>query len=553
MTPLKPTTQVRKLLVTSVISAGLLLVPVAGMPIPVEAVAPGYSGMIAFVSTRDGNDEIYVMAADGSNQTRLTDNAVVDKDPAWSPDGTQIAFLTNRDGNDEIYIMDANGGNPVRLTNNPASDGSPSWSSDGTKIAFVSNRDGNKEIYSMKVDGSDVRRLTNNVGDDYNISWFPNDTQLLFESRRTGHSEIYVMDFDGSNVVQITNNTYSSTAPKLSPDGSKIVYADGAIGGNYELYKINTDGSSPVRLTDNGENESPSTWSPDGKKLAFMRTISGVNSIYSMNADGSNQAPITAGADLSRAPSWQPIPNASPSVSDDILTTAYNTAGSVDVLANDTDEEALDPDYLRIASQPSQGTAAIESGKVKYTPNSGSQGSDQLTYQICDSFLLDQKCATGVLGITVQAPGAPSLAVTKVGRATYTSGTATYTSDSARPIFSGTATPGSTIKVEIHSAPIVLTTTAAGDGNWSVAPNQDIPAGEHTVVISATKDGVTTTLDQFVLAISTATAAELPITGTNAEPLRWWGMGIMAVGVGLGLKRRRSARRSYGPVPPLFP
>lgn len=50
------------------------------------------NGKIAFASFRDGNQEIYVMEPDGSGQTRLTNYAGVDREPAWSPDGTKLAF-----------------------------------------------------------------------------------------------------------------------------------------------------------------------------------------------------------------------------------------------------------------------------------------------------------------------------------------------------------------------------------------------------------------------------------------------------------------------------
>ena len=128
---------------------------------------------IAFASYRNGNDEIYVMDADGKNPRRLTNNPMSDLDPAWSPDGKKIAFQSDRDGNDEIYVMDADGKNLRNLTNNPADgDWHPAWSPDGKKIAFTSDRDGNYKIYIMDADGNKQRRLTNNSADDEWPSWF---------------------------------------------------------------------------------------------------------------------------------------------------------------------------------------------------------------------------------------------------------------------------------------------------------------------------------------------------------------------------------------------
>ena len=85
-------------------------------------------GRIAFFSDRDGNDEIYVMDADGSNQTRLTNNPAWDCDPAWSPDGSRIAFTSDRDGNYQVYVMNADGSGQANSTDNAGGDGWPAWS-----------------------------------------------------------------------------------------------------------------------------------------------------------------------------------------------------------------------------------------------------------------------------------------------------------------------------------------------------------------------------------------------------------------------------------------
>ncbi|HBB98996.1 MAG TPA: hypothetical protein DC054_26765, partial [Blastocatellia bacterium] len=82
---------------------------------------------------------------------------------------------SRRDGNFEVYVMNADGSNQTRLTNNPEQDSDAKWSPDGTKIVFMSSRDGSfGEIYSMNVDGTGLTNLTNNKGSfDMDPSWQP--------------------------------------------------------------------------------------------------------------------------------------------------------------------------------------------------------------------------------------------------------------------------------------------------------------------------------------------------------------------------------------------
>ena len=124
-------------------------------------------GEIAFHSNGNAGAGVYVMNVDGTNQRKLASAA--QSYPDWSLDGNRIAFV---DGN-EIYVMNADGSGQTQLTNNSAIDGYPAWSPDGTRIVFSSNRDGNYEIYIMNADGTNQTRLTDDPDFDGYPDWEP--------------------------------------------------------------------------------------------------------------------------------------------------------------------------------------------------------------------------------------------------------------------------------------------------------------------------------------------------------------------------------------------
>jgi Tol biopolymer transport system component len=197
---------------------------------------------IAFDSTADDPDplhcgqpgnpacivNIYVMRADGSEITRLTQsdptNPLSNMHPHWSPDNRLLAFESDRDGNVEIYSMSADGSGQTRLTNNPAEDEHPSWSPDGRSIVFDSNRDGHFQIYKMSMDGSNQIRLTDDPKDDRHPYWCPSCTdRIAFASNRDGvNYSLYTMNSDGTAQVRVTSQLQGSNAPDDMPAWSGL-------------------------------------------------------------------------------------------------------------------------------------------------------------------------------------------------------------------------------------------------------------------------------------------------------------------------------------------
>jgi Tol biopolymer transport system component len=209
--------------------------------------------------------EVFVMNANGSGQTNVSDDPAWDAYPSWSPDSDRIVFESARDDTGivlldlglvidglghEVYVVDADGSNLTNLSNSPEDDGRPMWSPTADKILFVSYRDGNAEIYVMNDDGTGQTRLTSNPASDTYASWSPDGKWITFHSDRDGNTEIYKMSETGTSTTRLTTSADWDWGPSWSPDGDAIVFQTSR-DGNSEIYRMSPSGAFQERLTNN--------------------------------------------------------------------------------------------------------------------------------------------------------------------------------------------------------------------------------------------------------------------------------------------------------------
>jgi TolB protein len=256
---------------------------------------PVFSTRVAFVSNRDGNDEIYIMDYDGANQTRITFNKVKDYMPAWSPDQRSIAFTSYRRGNADLFIRNIYDGKET-LVSGKGTNYAPAFSPDGKKLAFCStmSEDGNAEIYAMDLGTMKTKRLTYNSAIDTAPSWSPTGREIAFTSDRTGQGapQIYIMDAEGSNVRKVSFGGNYHDAPAWSPTGDRIAYVS-RVDNEFDIYILNLRTNQISKLTEsNARNESPS-WSPDGRHIVFTSNMSGSLQLYTIDYDGANLRRLT--------------------------------------------------------------------------------------------------------------------------------------------------------------------------------------------------------------------------------------------------------------------
>ena len=269
--------------------------------------------VVAYVSDRDGDADIYTMALGEEGFTNLTDNDEADVSPSWSPDGSQIVFSSDRSGGWDLYVMNADGSDAHELL---AGGSHPSWSPDGSAIAFerATTEPGSdlelSQIYTLDLTTGVVEQVTHDDAGALQAEWSPEGDEIAYAGRQ---ARIVVADAAGSEAQRLTDE-YLDMHPVWSPDGSSLLFsretsfADDVSLSN--VFTVDVAGQqAPRQITHVHDGSAvPSSFSPDGDRILVTIYDGDAGDVYLMDADGEHASPLVDGPADDGEAAWRPLP-----------------------------------------------------------------------------------------------------------------------------------------------------------------------------------------------------------------------------------------------------
>jgi Tol biopolymer transport system component/DNA-binding winged helix-turn-helix (wHTH) protein len=231
---------------------------------------------------------------------QLTFEPGLESEPTWSPDGNLIAYISDRGGNFDIWVRPVGEGNPVRVTASPAHDWQPDWARAWNRLVFRSERDGGG-LYVVPVLGGNERKISS-FG--YRPRWSPDGRQILFYSSFMHYNtveipKVFVVGLDGNPPREVLSpflTEFNSLRVAWHPDGERLsVWGDHRQQG-WSFWTVPLTGlargvrselSAEVRerLKDADVTLTDFQWSPTGRTLYFEGDSQSVRNIWKVEVE----------------------------------------------------------------------------------------------------------------------------------------------------------------------------------------------------------------------------------------------------------------------------
>jgi hypothetical protein len=268
---------------------------------------PGFTGpwtrAPAGVIAVEQGSEIELIEPGGSVvQSPMQPETTPNSWPDWSPDGSKMVFSGADQQGFDLYVMNADGTDVTRLTNTPGDETTPAWSPDGASIAFAFDDGGEAHYHSsIAVIRADGTGWTEIVGaDDRSLdspAWSPDGSQIAYTMFTNSAPEPYVVDAGGGESMKLLDG--QGFAQSWTPDGDHIMIAafDSIVtvrpDGMYDGVFMKDPPERGLLVLD---------WSPDGRWIAASSPTTAGHTLYLIRGDGSEVYQIGRGTD----PSWRP-------------------------------------------------------------------------------------------------------------------------------------------------------------------------------------------------------------------------------------------------------
>jgi hypothetical protein len=260
-------------------------------------------GLIAF----ETGSNIGLMDAGGLVVKKLTTEMTTHPNisPVWSPDGSRIAFVGASEEGFDLYVMNADGTDITRLTDLPGDETQPAWSPDGDRIAYSWDDLGNPRfrtgISVVNADGTGSTELVSRANEElYGPAWSPDGSRLAFQN--VTRSLMFVMDPDGADITELHPDIGSAYVfAGWTPDG-RIAFR-GVLDGKERLLSMRPDGSDVRVVLDDPPLDVPVLdWSSDGRWFLMSEPWqTGTDEMYLVSADGDEVYYLGGGSE----PRWR--------------------------------------------------------------------------------------------------------------------------------------------------------------------------------------------------------------------------------------------------------